>query len=52
VSATVRASRVRKCRHQHACGLCRAPVLTGPSEGLVSGVGWCHMDPCIAAGQR
>jgi hypothetical protein len=51
MTAAVRASRVRKCRHQYACGLCRAPVLTGQSEGLVSGVGWAHTD-CIVARQQ
>jgi hypothetical protein len=47
----VRASRTRKCRYQHRCALCRGYVLTGQSEGLVTGAGWAHVD-CIVDGQR
>jgi len=50
--APLRASRVRKCRHQHPRALCRALVLPGQAEGLVTGAGWAHVDPCIIAAQR
>ncbi len=47
----VLASRVRKCRHQHPCPMCRAPVLVGQSEALLYAVGWCHAD-CVVSLQR
>jgi hypothetical protein len=42
----MRATRYRKCRWRHRCPLCPAPVLTGQSEALVDGTGWCHTD-CV-----
>lgn len=47
----VRASRVRKCRFQHHCPACHGAVLTGQSEALVSGRGWCHTE-CVVSAQR
>jgi hypothetical protein len=46
MTGTLRASRVRKCRFTHSCPLCRGQVLTGQSEGLIGGAGWCHVS-CI-----
>lgn len=48
----LKASRTRKCRHQHHCGLCHGLVLVGQQEGLIGRVGWCHVDPCIIGGQQ
>ncbi len=47
----MRATRTRKCRYQHRCGLCRGLVLVGQAEGLVVGRGWAHAD-CVVAVQR
>jgi hypothetical protein len=51
VTAAVRASRVRKCRHQHGCPICHGFVLVGQSEGLMSGIGWAHTG-CVVASQQ
>ena len=42
-----RATRVRRCRFQHQCPICRGMILVGQSEGLVLGRGWCHVAGCI-----
>jgi hypothetical protein len=47
----VKASRTRKCRHQHLCAICSRPVLVGQAEGLIGGKGWAHVQPCILGGQ-
>ncbi len=48
---TTRASRVRKCRHQHQCPLCRGLVLVGQQESLVLSRGWAHTD-CVVTAQQ
>ncbi len=47
----LKASRTRRCRHQHTCGLCHGLVLVGQQEGLVGRVGWCHVT-CVVSGQQ
>ncbi len=41
------AVRVKKSRGTFTCPRCRRPVAVGTQIGLITGVGWCHVTPCI-----
>jgi hypothetical protein len=45
------ASRVKKSRGTFTCPRCKCPVGVGVQIGLVTGLGWCHVVPCIVGGR-